>query len=398
MRKYLWGGVAMLVFGASAVYIAADHAAKHPNSFISRTSTAVAMLGVTGNPSAALQCFQHGPVVGEELAQGVCDPNEVEPPVQPPVVGDESPSQETEEPEQVIEVPQGNTVERMADHFNGVCPRYYDHARCEEDTGETRSYVMPMPVEEMPVMPEVTEDDEVIVPENLPVMPQEVRSFGNDDCDLLGDAQGSFVPRTDSITISMSGGMVFDAVSTTSLPRSCDPEVTSSWFQRMVDFVQGESATVGSEEACESDEAPSFHWLTRLPLIGKLFEPTATEPTTEIEPMTSGDEMQEETPVPTPNYHHHHYQGCPYSGCPYPHATMPPVYTPPETPPVTEESETKTTAPKKHKRRACGTSRVSFWQRLISGGCEDRDCQPNIDTMEARPTDIQFNLNRLFPF
>lgn len=42
MQKYLWGGAALLVAGAAAVYVGTDYAGRHPKSFLGRVTTQVA--------------------------------------------------------------------------------------------------------------------------------------------------------------------------------------------------------------------------------------------------------------------------------------------------------------------------------------------------------------------
>ena len=39
----------------------------------------------------------------------------------------------------------------------------------------------------------------------------------------------------------------------------------------------------------------------------------------------------------------------------------------------------------------CGNGRMTFWKWLLSAGCEFHR-QPNVDTMECRPTDVNLDL------
>src|SRR6266404_1169213 len=77
MRKLVWCGAAVMVAGAVGVFMAARHAADHPDSFWGRCTAAVADLGFRCNPFVAVSELvrdpngkQHADAV-QALAAGV---------------------------------------------------------------------------------------------------------------------------------------------------------------------------------------------------------------------------------------------------------------------------------------------------------------------------------------
>jgi hypothetical protein len=426
MRKLLWGGVAMLVFGATSVFIAADHAQKHPDSLVARVGRAAVCYGLTANPVAALNTL-NPPQDAETLPAGMVqvDAREVLPPELPPC--DDDPIQETEEPDPVNvinNVPHHGDFARVGIEFGESGPRYYGRTP-EQDTEDTHSYVIPGIDYSMPAMPEVSEDDGVRdVEPTDPLIPQ-VRDLRLDNIDLLEDGQATFTPRVDGVV--MSGiQSIFEACSRMhafdgrtemfvpffgrvcvpsvveclrALPQGCEEMDLFGLMRGMMDGFRADQLVPGGEEQCEPEGTPAYHWLFRVLGLERMFEPTP-EPMTESDPMSTENEAQEEMPMRDPDFHRYHYQGCPYSGCPYSGRTYP-QYEPP-TPAVTPEPTPDQSEPQTrthHRRHGCGTggdSCWSFWQRLFSGRVEGGS--DGVDTMECRPTDVQFDLRRLMPF
>src|SRR5437016_924072 len=54
MRKYIWGGTAVVMLGAVAVYLAADYAGRHPDSWLGRCAETAGYIGMRCNPFASL--------------------------------------------------------------------------------------------------------------------------------------------------------------------------------------------------------------------------------------------------------------------------------------------------------------------------------------------------------
>src|SRR5262245_4576259 len=76
MRKLVWCGAVVLVASAAAVYVAASHAAKHPDSYLGRCLRGAAYVGLHSNPFMAVtapvvqQGQQMGRMTCEAMAQG----------------------------------------------------------------------------------------------------------------------------------------------------------------------------------------------------------------------------------------------------------------------------------------------------------------------------------------
>src|SRR5206468_3435279 len=75
MRKLVWCGAALLVAGAVAVYVAADYAARHPDSYLGRCAAAAAYIGARSNlfTLAGTMIGQHGVNAAARVGAGaVC--------------------------------------------------------------------------------------------------------------------------------------------------------------------------------------------------------------------------------------------------------------------------------------------------------------------------------------
>src|SRR5690348_4868179 len=66
MRKLVWCGAACVVAAAVAVYVAADYAAKHPDSYLGRCAAAAAYVGARSNPFTLA-----GSMMGQQGIQAV---------------------------------------------------------------------------------------------------------------------------------------------------------------------------------------------------------------------------------------------------------------------------------------------------------------------------------------
>jgi hypothetical protein len=389
MRKLLWGGVAMLVIGATSVFIAADYARQHPHSLLARIAGATAA-GLVGSPVAVLHHLHASGQDGGEMPDGMVqnpgDPSEIPPPVLVPL-DEQHPAQETEEPDDVIRVPQPDGFERVGVDFSGGTPRYYGRAHDGADNGDGPCMMPPVQVDPMP-MPEVGPDEGV---------PQEVKPFDLEAqmnrLRALRDCLERCVPFSGVMPVDPPAVEVIPE-----MPRAVEELGVFGWMRSLLEGFRAEQLVPGGEEQCEPEEDPGCHWLLRMIGVEHLSLPTV-EPMIDPEPMTEEEQGQEEPPMRDPDYHRYHYHGCPYSGCPYhPYSSMPPVYTPPVTPtPAPEGSETQSTP--HHKRHGCGSDAGvwGFWQRLFRGpeGCGG---QTGVDTMECRPIDLPFDLRRMLPF
>src|SRR5262245_7210440 len=60
MQKYLWGGAALMVMGAAAVYVSVDYALRHPESVLARAGTMAVAAGLNPNPLSALNAGARG--------------------------------------------------------------------------------------------------------------------------------------------------------------------------------------------------------------------------------------------------------------------------------------------------------------------------------------------------
>src|SRR5205823_8589670 len=97
-RKHLWGGAALIVAGAAAAFIGADHVWRHPDSVLSRTAATLTFAGVNANPMSVL----NRAVTGTDACQAAPEVAQIN--VAKPILTGEA--EETIEPIQVEAVPQ----------------------------------------------------------------------------------------------------------------------------------------------------------------------------------------------------------------------------------------------------------------------------------------------------
>ncbi len=335
MRKLLWSGVAALVVGAVAVYVAYDHARQHPMSVLGRCATAAATFGLTGNPVEAVRNLQGVPCdalqVGELAKPG--DEKEVLPPV--PDAEEFPPVHEAEE---VINIEPGARLDVPEEYaIDKEWEQWYDDS-------------------ESPVMPEVGTEE--------------------------GTEENSASGTEESYPLQLCVPMQEPEAGTSSEAIWSIEMIGVGTVRDLLKLLR-----CHGEDACASGDEDDCGWLLRLLGFGRLMDESAEQPMTESEPMPASEEATEEMPMRDPDYHRYHYHGCPYSGCPYPHAYTPPVYTPPVTTPVPTPAPAPEAKPTRKPRRGCGESQMSFWQRLMSL-VQDPSGPANVDTMECRPSDI----------
>jgi hypothetical protein len=369
MRKLVWCGVAVLVAGAVAVYVAADYAARHPDSYLGRCATAAACLGARSNPFTLA-----GSVIGQDAA---------------------------------------NTAAQVG--AGAVC------GALGQDDGQGEMAELQKPADaceaeervEMREPEEAAEPVEPIRPEILHQDPFPCEREDNHE-DL---ANGELVPFTVPVT-PMQTEEPLPGTEHQEPVEPCEPVpacVTpdEDMPERIAPPSEEEDSDEPAAEGVEMIPAPTdedcaenacgcgyYCWLYRLIKQTGLFdEPAAEEaeaiamPVDEVEmlpmPTEWDDESQESgTEEPKPpmsecpqaDYHHEHHNGCPYmGGCPYPYSRPAPVVDPVEKP---------TKVRKKKTRPSMTTPCSAEWLwKLLFGPDMDTPLQTGIETLEFRPTD-----------
>ena len=80
-RKYLWGGAALIVAGAAAVFVGTDYVWRHPDSVLARTASALTFGGLNANPMSVV----NRAVTGTYACQTTAEVAQVE--VSKPILG-----------------------------------------------------------------------------------------------------------------------------------------------------------------------------------------------------------------------------------------------------------------------------------------------------------------------
>jgi hypothetical protein len=371
MRKLVWCGAALMVGCAVAVYMAADYATKHPDSYLGRCAAAAASLGARGNPFA--------------LAASMVNP-----------------------PSGHFAPPAGAGV---------ACGAMGHDVALEEQAAEVKPAEACEPEErvEMQEPEEAAEPVEPIRPEVLPEMPF--------PCDREDEQEGAFangelVPLSGSVITPMQTEEPMPSIE---VPGCMTPDEDTS------EMIAAPLADEECPASCEYELMPSSPeasceqspctgggccWLYRLIKFAGLYWQPAPEETVEIAveeveilpmPTECGDddtEMQDEgtvtpetpeettpeteTPAsqcPQNDSYHHHHDCCPYMGCPYPYSRAVPVVTPVETP-----RKVRTRKKPRESTSAKPASVEWVWKQLF-GELTEMPWQTGIETLEFRPTD-----------
>jgi hypothetical protein len=369
MRKSVWAGTALVVLGAVAVYLISEHAAHHPESWLGRCTLAVAEAGSQCNPFNTVHvAVANGrseencparptpevtcvlPPVAAVLADEAIEPIKIEP--QPAVdlpPEDEMPStvpasEETPEPR----FAPGEESEPPA----GVAAPAHD----EEDR----------PYEEMPYA-----ENEEPVCKKCGSCPK--------DCCQKGTCPKDCAPGKCSGTVNSDAGLVGSICSNPCGGEGCCLQCCVQWLLSLLGLSDGEKCYCGSAAGAPANAG-------------------AAEDKPEIHEVPNCQE--------DPSYSHQ-YPSCPYTGsrCPcYPSTS--PSSPKPEVNPLDEllpptkkvkkpASSSRLDSPQSHQ---LGIGLVSALRSVAPPAEEGYETHPDVDTMEARPSDIGKDMGQNDPF
>ncbi|MBM4073617.1 MAG: hypothetical protein FJ271_32560 [Planctomycetes bacterium] len=428
MRKWIWSGTALMVFSCAAMYLAAQHAAEHPNSVTARFFRGASTVGMRCNPLLAIGqatlpepprpsdkpncqplCILPNPeVMAREqpliALPGIGEATEVleSPEVSEPIVVESAPPP----PESLQQPP---TVEPYDS------PEYPQQAFSDEY--------------EQPVAAAASGDDE----ENLPQ--PSVEPYGYENSDEEGPSMPYVSDDADEFEDVCTGDIVDACDGACGSCRDCGecgsrpclkmgccsscgmlriikvmccgeecPECarcTRTLGEIVADYLNQVACQEEAvcEEATENvsdqpEDAPASEAVDTPP--DAEMPPSDESPTNLVESQEPGVGSQQYPAREDPHYHHH-YPSCPYTGhCPYPYH-----YNIPRVDPVQRRSnETQPTQPAEtHAEEQQAPpepmppvkpvkKKKKLFFLLIGEAVSDCACQPGVDTMECRPSDL----------
>jgi hypothetical protein len=387
MRKLVWCGAACAVAAAVAVYLAADYAAKHPDSYLGRCATAAAYLGARSNPFTLA-----GTVVGQEGVNaaaragagavcGVLGCNGA----QDEMAEIHKPA-EACEPEERVEM---REPEEAAEPVEPIRPEILpqDPFPCDSEDdheGLANGELVPFTV---PVMPMQTEEPMPDAEHPEPCEPCERAPACVSPDEEMPERIAPPADQEDDTEEAAEGPEPIPAPAEECCEEHGCPCGYGCWLYRLIKET-GVFSACAAEEAAEAIETPADE-VEMLPM------PTDCDgeatPVDEVEmlpmPTDCDDEPQEggieesKPPMsecPQTDYHHYHHNSCPYMGCPYPYYRSAPVVHPVEKPAKIRK--------KKRPSMAKPGSAEWLWKMLFGFDME-RPRQTGIETLEFRPTD-----------
>jgi hypothetical protein len=367
MRKLVWCGAACAVAAAVAVYLAADYAAKHPDSYLGRCATAAAYLGAQSNPFtlAGTMIGQQGATTAARVGAGaVCgvlgcdgagdDMAEIQKPA------------EACEPEERVEMREPEEADEPLDE--PIRPEILPQEPLPGDredppevlaNGEmTLSTVPVMPMQTEEPMPDTDEHHESFEPcERVPAcMPPDE------------EMPERIAPPADQETTAEAVEMIPAPTEECCEEHDCACEF-SCWLYRLIKQT-GLFSACDTEEAAEAIEAPVDE-VEMLPMPTDCDDEPQEEGTEESKPPMSE--------CPQTDYHHYHHNSCPYMGGSCPYYRSAPVVNPVETPAKVH---------KKKKRQPMAKPQSAEWLwKMLFGSDMEKPRQMGIETLEFRPTD-----------
>ncbi len=399
MRKLIWCATAMTVFGAAAVYMAAQHAAEHPDSVAGRFFRVAGLVGMRCNPMMVIGGLTHskpasGPV-DKPMGVPACAIPEPAPMIQPPphvALPEFSDAPEMTEPIVVDSEPPALPVDAPpvgAPPVGETLPP--PRALGPNEEGQDGStFITPqevtVPPDQVPEMPYVTDDDELFDDGAVKVGVKVQAMCGEESCPgarpkTLGELIAGYLTR-------LAGGME-EPSALSDDPVQEDPVKDADDAPSDADMADEEPAAEPMDEPATddmpaADEGPMNPYENAVtPMSGYLPGPLGHPRSQEEQDSTTPPDGQPAPLQEDPAYHHH-YPSCPYTGrCPYPyHYSVPRVE--PVNPPRAEEQEPKSKPPVKPMKPLKPVKKKFL---LLFMGEMDF-CHPDVDTMECRPTDI----------
>jgi hypothetical protein len=384
MRKLVWCGAAFAVGAAAAVYMAANYAANHPDSYLARCAAGAAYVGTRANPFVLASGLvptagaQGNSVVGGMVAGAAgCMHGQLEKCEAPKPV----PAAEPDNPE----------AAEAAEPVEPICPEVPEEPEC----GDGREDPFLAGLLAPPVMPEAPAETE----EPMPVPPPE------------GEMTEGIEIFAMPIEAPSEGAELIPA-----------PTATQEAYEPIAapaaDMADAEESD--AEESADEGPAPAncteegdegcCSWLHHvMKFFGLLPENPA--PTAPASDDSSPEGEGQSSPPPQSPHHGCPYMnmGCPYMGCPYPYSRCAPA--PTEQPKKLHKKKVKVVP------RNTSFEIEALWKKLFAAGLcsapagegvicpvkkpvselprkkpvsryiEETPRQTGIDTMEFRPTD-----------
>jgi hypothetical protein len=344
MRKMIWGGTALLVFGVTAIFFGARYAAMNPDSLLGRCARAAYNVGVRCNPLVHLnRRVDDAVAVGKPVpGAGLPIPAAVTPGDEhqeaPPAAPAAAEHPECVESIVVEDIEEGEAAPAAAGQTA-------EPARLPEEPDDFVAPPADNDLEKLPVaMPYADHDD------------GQFQELKQPDCVCMAELFKWLVQNDNDCT------------------KPC-PSYSQCLVQSLIECI---------EEVLGKDAAPAEQ-------VAPPAEPVRAAPETD---RLSGEEDQEVQRKSGTGFHedpyfHHQYPGCPYTGpCPYPHRyRLPPV-----TPPVKPSPRQEKSSQRSH--LIGDETHIMPWSVLLEtraidwSSTEDGRTHPEIDTMECRPTDV----------
>jgi hypothetical protein len=351
MRKFVWAGTAVVVLGAAAVYYAADFAARNPDSWFGRCTYVAAYIGSKCNPFAGISAA----VAHRCPSDGVTEVCAVVQKPKPDAIPEE------QEPAAV----QGGDVD--------------EPIRVEPQAG----FVMPFePEDAEPVVPPSEETPEpTFGPGEESEVPTEVAAPASDTEEAVPPAM-PYVE--DDVPACKKGGSCGKCGGSKDCCEKCNKGSDIILNERNYDTPCDRDCCEKCEKCdkgcCAKDCCDWFLSFFGIKSCGKCCND---------QPAPSDAEGQDEgtatrhDDVPNcqedPAYDHQ-YPSCPFMSCPYPYAHHAVVTT------------NDAVQPKKKKTRKKPATSPQGQPATKKPGCgEGATCpgHPDVDTMEARPSDVE---------
>jgi len=414
MRKLVWTGTAVVVLGAAAVYLAADYAAHHPDSWFGRCTAAAGYLGSKCNPLAGLSAaVAHSTPSGEAVE--VCAAVQVRKPDNVP----DAPDGEVNEPIKIEPQP-GFVMPLDPADFPQTVPASEETAEPGFGPGEESEppsgFAAPAHEDEASTpsaMPYV--EDDAPVCKKCGTCPQDccdkgpcakdcaqgncAKTSGTTDCGKGCCEKTTGVQETHTgcvifgIGINSDGGLIGSVVCKPCCANGCCVQGCCNWIMSWFGLE-------GCGQCCESKPG------VKQPVSADSDAPADDKPAEDKSKNDDVPNCQED-----PSYSHQ-YPSCPYTGnpsgsCPYCPSYHLPAMTAPEDSPLDEvvppKKKVKKTAsnslmhlmPQSYESfldpfslgaRGSGIAAALRAVKIIDG--EDGEVHPEVDTMEARPTDV----------
>ena len=388
MRRVVWLGVVLIVASAGAVYMAADYAARHPNSYLGRCAAAAVYISARSNPvtvAADMVRGERAHLVGRAGAGVACGALAADcgngAVVAKPIPGAEDPCEEPEaaEPAEVDEPIQPQGFQQDEQEPNTGIPQWENGQTLPVVPTQTEE---PMPVSEHGVEP-MSEFDPAVF--NRAVEDEKPMENGTEEAPYYVEVE-TYIPE--AIPTPTENEDNTDEPANEECPCLGDKPCTCAhgcgcWFAQMlkaIGWCADNAAETAPEAAVDTEATPEATSdspeILELPL-----------PCDDDEPQEEGVEEQPIDLPPTstiPSYDHYHHGGCPYmgGGCPYYRGT--PIVTPVEIPRKIRVKKKK----KQHQAMYKPVLMEKIWKQLLNAGADEEEQeQMGIDTMEFRPSD-----------